>query len=491
MTKNLSNTSKNPMRVLLITLILCSGISVAKAQANNNILATIGNKNITIAEFKVRSEFTVRPENYKDKSIALNNLIIEKILASEAEKTNTLATNAAYHARLKGIKEQAMREKLWTTVAFNKATVDTTKLKNAYRLSKREYELEFYRMHKAQAQKVKAAIDSTPGKIEDVFKSLSEFVGKQPKHKITYKDPEADTLHEALFLKPLHIGEVLGPIEIDDDDYLVMKVLNWTDYPLISGEDQQVRWNEVQKKEHTIAAWKLWKEYRAGIMHGKRIEFDKNTFLVLANWVREKYLIEQQNKALTGNQIPEIPFDANGIELTSAFFTFENRVWTVGDFRNELMSRPLLFRTIDLDSANFNTQFKLAVVDIIRDHCLTREAYKKSLDKGEDITRTVEMWKDSFLSNNYQKNVVETALKEGKIIKDDGPGILKYWESYVGDLKKKYNNSISMNFTAFKNISLTKIDMIAVKQGMPYPIIVPNFPTFISSETIDYITHKE
>jgi hypothetical protein len=479
------------MRVLLITLVLCSGMSIAKDRLSDNILAEVGKKEITVAEFIGRCELTIRPDNYKDKSIALNNLIIEKILASEAEKTNTLATNPAYHARLKGIKEQAMREKLWTTVAFNKATVDTAKLKDAYQLSMREYELEFYRMHKDLAQKVKAVIDSTPGKIDDVFKSLSEFTRKQPKHKVTYKDPEADTLHEALFSKPLQIGDVIGPIDLGYDEYLVMKVLDWTDYPLISGEDQQERWNEVLKKEHTIAASKMWQSYHSRIMHGKKIEFNKKTFLILANWIRGKYISEQQKIISSGNQIPEITFDANGIELTSAFFTFENRVWTVGDFRNELMSRPLLFRTIDLDSANFNTQFKLAVIDIIKDHCLTREAYKKSLDKGEDITRTVEMWKDSFLANNHQKNVVETALKEGKIIKDDGPGILKYWESYVGDLKKKYNNSISMNFTAFKNISLTKIDMIAVKPGMPYPIIVPNFPTFISSETIDYITHKE
>jgi len=478
------------MRVL-ITLVLCSGMSIAKDRLNDNILAEVGKKEITVAEFIGRCELTTRPDNYKDKSIALNNLIIEKILASEAEKTNTLTTNAAYHARLKGIKEQAMREKLWTTVAFNKATVDTTKLKNAYRLSKREYELEFYRMHKAQAQKVKAAIDSTPGKIDDVFKSLSEFVGKQPKHKITYKDPEADTLHEALFSKPLHIGEVLGPIEIDDDDYLVMKVLNWTDYPLISGEDQQVRWNEVQKKEHTIAAWKLWKEYFAGIMHGKRIEFDKNTFLVLANWVREKYLIEQQSKALTSNKIPEIPFTANGLDLALPFFTFEGKVWTVGDFKSELMSRPLLFRTIDLDSTNFNTQFKLAVVDIIKDHCLTREAYKKSLDKGEDITRTVEMWKDSFLANNHQKNVVETALKEGKITKNDDVGILKYWESFVNDLQKEYSDSISVNVGVFKNISITKMDMVAIKPGMPYSIVVPDFPIFLSSKMINYGSPKE
>ena len=485
------NARVHSIQLVIIFFLLCLVVSIAMTQINANVLAKVGNKNVTSAEFKARCEFTVRPHNFKDKAIALNNLIIEKILASEAERTNTLNNNPAFHARLKGIKEQAMREKLWAAVAFNKATVDTAKLKTAYRLSMREYELEFYRMRKDQAQKVKTAIDSAQGKIDDVFKSFSKMIGKQPKHKIAYKDPEADTLHEALFSKPLNVGEVIGPIEIDYDDYLVMKVVNWTDYPLISGEDQRARWNEVQKKEHTQATWKLWREYRAEIMHGKNIEFNEKTFFILADWMKKKYFIEQQNKALSSNKISEIPFSASGLDLTLPFLTFESQVWTIGDFKSELMSRPLLFRSKDLDSANFNIQFKLAIADIMEDHCLTREAYKKSIDKEEDIARTIDVWKDSYLAHEQQKNVVDAALKEGKITKNDELGIHNYWESFVNDLQKKYRDSITVNMDVLQNISITNIDMIVTKPGMPYPLVVPDFPLFISSKMINYRTPKE
>jgi hypothetical protein len=108
----------------------------------------------------------------------------------------------------------------------------------------------------------------------------------------------------------------------------------------------------------------------------------------------------------------------------------------VGDFRNELMSRPFLIKTTNIDSTNFNAQFKIAVADIMKDHCLTPEAYKKSLDKEEDVTRTVAMWEDASVANDKQKNVIDAAFKEGKITEHDAPGILKYWESYVNDLQK-------------------------------------------------------
>jgi hypothetical protein len=269
-----------------------------------------------------------------------------------------------------------------------------------------------------------------------------------------------------------------------------MKVLNWTAYPLLSGIDQQTRWNEVREKEHQIKASKMWQSYQAGIMRGKKMEFNRKTFTVLAKWVREKYVTEQQRIDSLASRMPEIPFNPKGVDLSSPFFTFEDKVWTVGDLRNELMSHPLVFRTTNLDSANFNTQFKLAVVDIMRDHCLTREAYKKSFDRTEDVSQTVEMWNDASVANNQQKNVIDAALKEGKIVESDAPEILKYWESYVLDLQRKYSSSVTVNVTAFENISLTKIDMLALRPGKPYPAVVPDFPTFIASENLDYVARK-
>jgi hypothetical protein len=125
----------------------------------------------------------------------------------------------------------------------------------------------------------------------------------------------------------------------------------------------------------------------------------------------------------------------------------------------------------------------------MKDHCLTREAYKKSLDKSEDVTRTVEMWHDSFLASDQQKRIVDAALKEGKIAENDEIGILKYWESSVKRLQDKYIDLVNVNVSAYESISLTRINMVAIKPRMPYPLIVPIFPTFIFSEGPNYGMH--
>jgi hypothetical protein len=149
-------------------------------------------------------------------------------------------------------------------------------------------------MHKALAQKVKTVIDSAHGKSESIFKDLSEFVGKQPVRKVNYKDPEDDAIHEALFSKRLQAGEVVEPIELSNGDYLVMKVLDWTDYPLISGIDQQERSKKVNEKEHRILASKMWQSYQSKMMRGKKIEFHKKRSSILVRSVKEKYLTDKK-----------------------------------------------------------------------------------------------------------------------------------------------------------------------------------------------------
>ena len=66
---------------------------------NNNLLTTIGDREITVNDFIKRCEYVPRPNycknnNYVHKKIALNSLIAEKLLAIEYEKKNFSFTSA-------------------------------------------------------------------------------------------------------------------------------------------------------------------------------------------------------------------------------------------------------------------------------------------------------------------------------------------------------------------------------------------------------------
>ena len=55
-----------------------------------DVLARVGEKIITVRDFRERSEFAVRPQSFKNKNIALNNLILEKILTRKRNRKQIL-----------------------------------------------------------------------------------------------------------------------------------------------------------------------------------------------------------------------------------------------------------------------------------------------------------------------------------------------------------------------------------------------------------------
>jgi hypothetical protein len=476
---------------ILFAAILILVIFLKKKQPDVNILAQIGDKDISVQEFLRRSELTIRPVNFKSKNSALNNLVSEKILATEAERDHKLTHNPVLVGTIKGIKEQVMRNQLYYEVAYNKVKLDSSEVYKVYQLSKREYELEFYTLHdKELANRISTMIDSLPETGAQVFKELAKTVGQKPVHKVNYKDPEDEVIHEALYTKPLALGTIIGPLRLSDGESIIMKVLNWVDYPLISAEDQQVQWNKVKEKMRQTKANQLWRSYQNNLMQGKKIKFNEPSFKILSSLALKKYLNDTHSDSLQ-YQLTDLPSAVPAVDANAPFFSIDNTVWTVADFRREVLSHPLVFRTKYINPKNFNHQFQLAIVDLMRDHFLTQDAYQRSLDNLVDVQRTEQLWKDAYLALQFEKNVLDSALHQGLINENDKDGKREYWESYVRTLQGKYSNSIRVNYPALDKISLTTVDMVALQPGVPYPVAVPNFPTIIASGNLDYIKQKK
>jgi len=470
---------------LLFFLLIFRDIYTQTDPSGQEILARIGDRRISVDEFIQRSELTVRPFKFKDKNITLNNLISEKILALEAERNTQLPENQVLQSRLKGIKEQLMREKLYYEEAFNKVELDSTEIEKSCRLSMREYELEFYRLkQKELVKQIETVIDSIPALTPGLFLELEKIAGEKPVHKVKYFDPDDDLIHKALYADLLDTGDVVGPVRISNGDYLLMKILKWTDYPVFGIYDQQIRWNKVKEKMHRIKADNLWVSYANRIMGDRKIKFNEETTELLAD-IAYDYYSKMKSDSLK-MQVSEVPLPDDELNLDAVFFTVDNTGWTINDFKKELQSHPLVYRSKNLDESNFRRNFQLAVVDLIRDYYLTREAYKKSYDTLESINNAKEMWQDAFLASEFQIQIMNSAIEQGIVDENDNTGRLNYWQNYLVDLQAKYGDSIWLNTDELDKIRLTNIDFVALQSGVPYPVVVPRFPIFIPSENLDY-----
>jgi hypothetical protein len=466
-----------------------SGKWAEQSLKNDTMLVKIGNKGITVEDFLYRSTFTVRPAKFKNKNATLNNLISEKILAIEAEKSKTsFLQNPIFLGKLKGIKEQLMREKLYEIKADKKVVLDSNTIYRKYKTSIREYETEFYVIKSDSVSKViKETLKKHPGSADSIFKSLEKKINKKPIQNVKYLDNDDKNITEALFSSLLDTGTVVGPIKLKDGNNILMRVKDWKDEILFSGEDKRIRWNKIAEKIHQDKAFELWDEYMLDVMKGKRIEYNNEVLAKLAGLAYQYHL----NKNLPPDSIElhlnEIPKLDEALDLKSPFFKINGNVWTVEDFKRELVSHPLVYRARFTDQKSFDHQFLYAIADLVRDYYLNKEAYKLGLDTLQDINKTADIWKDSFLAIDQQKSVIDSALEKGLIKSEDNSGILKYWESYLSDLQKRYSDLIKVDYKQFKKIKLTKIDFLAFKPGKPFPQIVPSFPTFISSENLEYI----
>lgn len=467
-----------------ITAFFSVAVLFAANKPDERVLATVGTKTITVQEFLMRSELTVRPGNFKNKHITLNNLITEKILALEAESSKPQFLQG-YQNTLRGIKEQLMRDKLYEEEVNKKVKVDNKEISRIFPYSTREYEVEFFTIRdKELAAKLEMVVDSVPELSNDLFAQVGEMFGTTPVHKVKYKDPDDDVIHKALFSGPLDTGTVIGPLKLSNGDHIFMRIKNWVNYPLISGVDQREQWNKIQEKLRSIKSAEMSQAYVLKVMKGKKLEFNRESFNTVTKYALEYYL-QKKNDDTASFKISEIPTFQPDIDMNAPFFTIDGKVWSIKDFQKEVLAHPLVFRTKYIDAKNFQLQFKLAVVDMVRDYYLTQEAYKKKLDKSQEVKRGTAMWEDAFLATNQLKKGVDS-ITAARGVNNDATSNINVRTEYLQSLQQKYSTVIKVDYDLFNSLTLTKIDLVAMRPGVPYPIPVPSFPAFIPSSNLDY-----
>jgi hypothetical protein len=460
------------------------------------ILAKVSDKTVSVDEFIRRAEYTIRPpycrgDNYIHRKIVLNSLIAEKLLALEAGDDNELTRNTQFQDYIRGRKEQAMRQWLYNESAYKKAKLDTTEIKKMYQLAGRKYKINFCSLKdSSKIQQIKRELIETKNSSEEVYHrywGLEEI----PQREVNWNDQNEPTIHDALFTTPLEKGQIIGPIATADGNYLLMQIAGWTDRLAITDTDIQRRWNDVSEYLKTKQANKIYTSYIASVMSGKKVEFSRDTFFKLAEIFAPVYLKSMADKKEAFNQRfwkDEILPDslAGNIDeiMDHSLLQIDGQLWQVSDFLKEIMIHPLVFRKRKISHQEFPEQFKLAIVDLIRDKYLTKEAYKKRYDKVGAVISNAEMWQDYLLAQ-YQKN------RYLRMINADADAdymkvISSYLNKYVDSLQTKYHNQIEIDTDKFEKIQLTRIDLFALQKNVPFPIIVPSFPLITTGHQLNY-----
>ena len=489
--------------IMLITLIvnICACGKGNEVKEKEIILAKVGNKTISLKEFIRRAEYTIRPKycngnNNLQKKIILNSLIAEKMLSIELGKNNELKHNQEFLSYIQGRKEQAMREWLQFQEGTEKVKIAASEIQKIYNVVGRTYKVKYFDIPSDSiANRVK---EKLANKLE-TFESLQNQIwkGKKDSVKEVKWDPQENSvIQKSLFSGNIAKDTVIGPLRIEKDDYILMKIVGWTDEKAVTEESKNQRWQDVREDIKKRKALKLYDKFIISTMKGKKLEFDNETFDKLVGLLAPIYVRSAKERqklissVLFNNSIkdPEISQLGVGIKgiYDNTFLRIDGKVWTVKDFMEELNIHPLVFRNKVKKEIEFSNQFRFAVADLVRDKYLTKVAYTRGYQNIDMVKENTNMWRDAlsaqYMKEKYLKNTIPNlsdSLNTYNVIKD-------YLNPHIDNLQKKYSDEIEVNVKEFNKIQLTRVDLIVFEQHVPYPIMVPGFPQLTIDSNLDY-----
>ncbi|HNW60337.1 MAG TPA: hypothetical protein PKI62_11720 [bacterium] len=480
---------------------LLLGTACHRAQGpKETILARVGDRTISTNEFITRAEYTIRPpfckgDNYIQRKIVLNSLIAEKLYALEAGEKNELSQNEQFQLYLQGRKEQAMRQWLFNEEFFTRVALDTMEEKAQYKLAGRTYKLSYYSMaDSSMARRVRESLQEGRS-FEECFARYGGDIATIPKRELAWSGPEPDEFKSHFFAAALKKGEVVGPFAAEKGLYLVARVDGWTDRLVLGDKEVRQRWQDVTDKLRSQHATAAYAEWVGGLMRGKTLRFDGQTFPRVAKVMADFYLkSDAEKKQLLNRQLwntedttrTSLPVESLDEIADLPFMVLDDQLWTVRDLQKLLLRHPLVFRNRQIPSGEFGLEFRNALADLVRDLVVTEAAYKKGYDRAPLVQRTVQMWQDNLLATYQRNRYLREQGQEAEFYKSYLPVIEKELNPHFVALSKKYGDRIEINTEAFEKIKLTRIDMFATEKNVPFPIVSPNFPLLTTHNLLDY-----
>jgi hypothetical protein len=479
----------------MLPLFLCGKSPESKLE--EIILAKVGNKTISLHEFIGRAEYTIRPKycngnHIIHKKIVLNSILAEKMFALEAGDTNTLVKNEHFQRYIEGRKQQAMRQWLYHKQGVEKVTLDEAVIKKIYKLAGRRYRVNYFSINNdSLAEIIGNEIKENAESFGSIYFELSGL-DTIPEREVDYNIRESEVIHNALFAEPLNVGDVIGPLKTEDGSHVFIKINGWIDSHVLNENDVSQRYRDVKEDLTRKKAKEIYEKYVAQIMKGKSIDFYPDTFNKLAKIVGTHYFAEREqekerflNKSFDRelkNQQPEIGIEIEDIK-DQPLFRVDGKTWTVKDFRVEVEIHPLVYRNKKMARSDFANQFRLSIVDMIRDKYLAENAYEKGYDKVDLVKRNTEMWRDASIALFHKSQYLKKVSSE-----EEDPIVLiqKYLNPYVDKLQQKFSDVIEVNIEEFDKLNLTRTDMFVTQSNVPFPVMVPSFPQLTTDHKLDY-----
>ena len=473
---------KSLLPIIIIVIHSCTSNKSEQFTFKKSVLVQIDNHIILKNEFIQRAEYVLRPNycsnsNNVHKQIVLNSLIAEKLLAIEGEPLFNLKTISNF---LNVLKTQSMREKLFFAKSQSN-DLGGEALDNYLEIADRTYHLSFITLPRNYVADTLLNINNSEEFINGLFDS-----GEIANRDVSFFSEHNYRLHRAIFSNRLDKHDIIGPLNLEDGTYIIIRVEGWRSERNLSENSQKEYLRNVKEHLTRLRNIEQYADYIHAVMNNKTLNFNQDSFTKLINNLYYELLqFENSKNELFKKAIwPENNLVLSGgytsvnIDENEIIFNLDGIDWTMSDLQDLINSHPLVFRKKKISKTDFPGAVKNAIADLVRDYYLTQEAIELNYDDDPYISQYVNMWEEHFIASSLRSKLLQS--------KPSTTNDIEYLNPIIKELFNKYSDNIQINLELFDSINLTSIPMYVSNQNAAYQSPIPQFPILTDNHTIHY-----
>ncbi|HPN36768.1 MAG TPA: peptidyl-prolyl cis-trans isomerase [Melioribacteraceae bacterium] len=400
------------MKKCLFALLLMV-FGFINAQEKYEVLAKLNNQEFTTDEFNERYLMIPRLSvgNKQDepafRAKAFYTMVAEKLWALYAREEGLDSSDIIKYT-YKAIEKMYVRDALYNREIKDKARVDEKKIIFASAKIKRTLYVNFV-FAKDSNEIYKIYYKLNAGESFDSLLNKRQDKNYQPGPVEVNFGMMREDIEDAIY--SLTPGKYTKPLDYEGE-YYIFRLTYEKPKEFKDNDEYKKEFNNAKKLVEDRALNKAYANYFNKLFVGKQINADGYLFWSIADRVIEAVKNRKvKDKTPDGNKITLAAEDFTFIEnsltkdtLQMEFVRFENEPVTVFQFLREFFYEG--FVGISTNADTLRAQLQSRVKRFIEHEILSREGYKQGLQNLPEVKRSIDMWKDNYLSKLAKNHFV-------------------------------------------------------------------------------------
>lgn len=407
------------MKIKILLLVSVIALISTLAQNKDDVLAKVGDKIITVEEFKYRYEFSpqINRKYYdetKSREELLFTLIAENLMAIEAEKRG-LDTVSAMKMNYVPLEKMFVRDALYQKEIADKVELDFNKLNKGFELANQKCFVDYvFTRDQKNIEEAFKLLKSSPN-----FDSLvtlledAEYVAEP--YEVEY-GKMYEHAEKAIF--NLEINEFTEPIESPEGWYIFRLI---SKIPVTFNSFDQKN-SLVRKVVESRAEDSIYNDFWNNFFVDKKVSTKGSLFWYLAEEIQkvivkvklETNIKENEKISISNEEFSKLMTKLDPDSLNQAFINFEKDPVTLKTFLIDFAFEGFFSFSTELNV--IASQLSSRVKRQIELELLSRNAYNKGMESLPEVKSSTELWKEYYLSTLLKKEIyLNTELSEKDI----------------------------------------------------------------------------